>query len=333
MRFGDVRGWLIWWALSIFLLGPAGLGAAPTRINGIDYVSLSEVAGNLGMERQWIKSGETLRLRSQWTTLDFTLHRRVCTLNDITLHLGWPVAAKGSDLYISELDYEKVLQPVLTPQAFTPVPKLFRIVIDPGHGGKDPGAQNTGLKLQEKSLALDVAKRLKTRLEAKGYEVRLTREDDRFLELEDRSKVANSAKADLFISIHFNAATDTVRGLETYVFTAKDTPSTSRGSLGASDRQTAPANANDTWNMLLGYYVQRELVGDTGATDRGVKRARFTVLRDLRMPGILIEGGFVSNSTEGRQIGSAVYREKLAEAIADGVVTYQRTLNRLRGRE
>lgn len=333
MRLGDVRQWLIWWAVGFFLFGQTGLSAAPVRINGVAYVALDDVAGSLGMERQWIKAGERLRLRSQWTTLDFALHRRDCSLNNVTLHLGWPVAAKGNDLYISEIDYDKVIRPVLTPQEFTPVPKLFRIVIDPGHGGKDPGAQNTGLKLQEKSLALDVAKRLKTKLEAKGYEVRLTREDDRFLALEERSKVANAAKADLFISIHFNAASETVRGLETYVFTAKDTPSTSRSSLGNSDRQLAPANANDTWNMLLGYYVQRELVGDTGATDRGVKRARFTVLRDLRMPGILIEGGFVSNGTEGRQIGSAVYREKLADAIADGVVTYQRTLNRLRGRE
>jgi len=304
-----------------------------TRINGIDYVPLAEIGGSLGMDVQWLKSGERLRLKSEWTTMDFTVHRRDFTLNGTTLNLGWPIGTKGGQLYLSEVDYEKTLQPVLTPQVFDHVPKLYRIVIDPGHGGKDPGAQNRGLKVAEKTVVLDVAKRLKANLEKLGYKVSLTRDDDRYLELTDRSAVANRARADLFISLHFNATgSSSVSGLETYVFTAENMPSSSRGKLLGSDRRDYDGNENDTWNMLVGYYVQRELVDQTHADDRGVKRARFTVLRDLQMPGILIEGGFVTSSSEGPKIGSASYRQKLADAIADGVVTYQRTLNRLRGR-
>ncbi|MDP0499143.1 MAG: N-acetylmuramoyl-L-alanine amidase [Verrucomicrobiota bacterium JB022] len=328
------RNWLAWWlAVLILCLGPALHAVKTARINGIDYVSLSEVGGSLGMEAQWLKRGERLRLKSQWTTMEYTINRRDFTLNGTAINLGWPIAPSKGDLYMSEVDYEKTLQPVLTPQVFKDVPKLYRIVIDPGHGGKDPGAQNTGLKLNEKDAVLDVAKRLQKLLAAQGYDVVLTRDSDVYLPLSTRSSKANDAGADLFISLHFNAVgSSSVQGMETYVFTAQNMPSSSRGSLHSSDRRTYAGNRSDTWNMLAGYYVQRAMTEKTKATDRGVKRARFTVLRDLNMPGMLIEGGFVTSSREGPKIASASYRQDLAEAIADGVITYQRTLNRLRGR-
>lgn len=311
------------------LLAP--LRASAVRLHGIDYHTLDEVAGWLGMKKTWVEAGKTLRISSQWTTMDFTLHQRSMRLNGVQVHLGWPIAGSNGRLHLSQTDYERTLQPLLTPHIFTQVPRLGTIVIDPGHGAHDPGAQNNALKLTEKHLALDVSQRLAKLLRARGYKVILTREDDRFLELTARSAAANSAGADLFLSVHFNASTaSSVAGAETFVFTPQNQPSTSRNTLAASDKRAYPANANDVWNVLAGFYIQKELVTDLKPTDRGLKRARFTVLRDLKMPGVLIEGGFVTHPTEGRNIGSAGYRQQIAQSIAEGVYAYQRTLNRLR---
>ena len=314
--------------LAAGLLTPPALRA--TTVNGIPYLSLRTVAGKLGMKTEWRKRAEVLRLASQWTTMDFTLHQRAMSLNQVNVHLGFPVAERRSMLHIGEIDYDAHLQPILTPQQSGPPPELRRIVLDPGHGGKDPGAENKSVRINEKNTALDVARRLRRRLQAQGYEVLLTREDDRFIELTDRSAFANRNRADLFISLHFNAATSRqVRGVETFIFTPLNQPSTGRNSLHRSDRRTYSGNRSDAWNALLGYYTQREVVAGLNARDRGLKRARFTVLRDLLMPGMLVEGGFLSNTADARNIGSAGYRQKLADAVAAGVRSYQQTLTRL----
>jgi len=322
---------LLWLTLLLFAAVPAR--AADATIHGKSYHSLKRIASVLGMDYNALDSGRKARLTSRWTRMEFEVDKRTISINDTTVHLGDAIARKGSTLYVSQIDYERTIQPILTPQVFSDVPKLHRIFIDPGHGGKDPGAQNRALKLQEKNLTLDLARRLEKILRARGYEVVMSRGDDRFISLDGRSAHANRVNADLFVSLHFNAATATsVRGVETFVFTPRNQPSTARSKPHSSDARSYAANRNDVWNTLVGYYVQKSMHTALRANDRGLKRARFTVLRDLKMPGLLVEGGFVSNSTEGRNIGSSAYRQKMAESIADGIVTYQKTLNRLRGR-
>lgn len=284
------------------------------------------------METRWIEAGKTLRLESQWTKLEFSKGSRSIQLNGIQVFLGTPISSLDGSLWISERDYRRTIQPVLTPQVFSDPPKLYRIVIDAGHGGRDPGATNESLKLLEKSLTLDLAKRLGTILRDRGYEIIFTRSDDSFLELKERSALANRVDADLFISLHFNSArASSVSGAETYAYTPQHQPSTARSRLVAADGRFNPANNNDVWNMLAAFYVHRELANDLGTTDRGIKRARFAVLQGLKCPGLLIEGGFLSHPREGRNIGSAAYRQKIAVSIAEGVLAYQNTLNRIRG--
>ena len=94
-------------------------------------------------------------------------------------------------------------------------------------------------------------------------------------------------------------------------------------------RKKLPGNKSDLWNQLLSYYIQRSLKAVTGAEDRGVKRARFAVLRDLNMTGALIECGFITNPTEGSKLGSAKYRQSVANAIANAIMSYHSTLRRL----
>lgn len=313
----------------ILLALAPGFGQA-LEIKGVQYLSLSEVAGKLGMKTRWIERDKTLQLESAWTKMLFEVHQRNVVLNGTTIFMGYPVVESRGRFHLSESDYNHSIKPILTPQLSGPPPGLRHIVLDPGHGGKDPGAENGSIKLKEKNLTLDLAGRIKTKLEARGFRVSLTRDSDAFISLESRAEQANRMNADLFVSLHFNASSSTtVQGVETYAFTPHMQPSTSRSSLHSSDRKTYPGNAKDDWNTLAAYYVQRSLATNLQARDRGMKRARFTVLRDVNMPGILVEGGFVTNSREGRDIGSATYRDKLANAIVDGILVYQKTLDRL----
>lgn len=320
---------LLGWLFSADLLD-----AQSRQMHGTSYVKLGTVAQRLGMNARWTEPRKSVEFFSQWTTLSFTLHRRDFLLNGDKIALGNPVALSNGQLFISERDFHKTIQPLLTPQIFKDqCPKLYHIVIDPGHGGRDPGAVNARLGVNEKTTVLDVAQRMKRKLEAFGYKVTLTRDGDRFIPLGERPALANRLNADLFISLHFNAVDSTsVSGVETFAMTPAMQPSSSQSNLSASARRSYPGNDNDPWNVLAAYYLQDEMVKVLGARDRGVKRARFAVLKNLKCPGVLVEGGFVTHPAEGRRIGSSAYREQLADALVAGILRYQKTLNRVRGR-
>lgn len=306
------------------------LWGSALEFDGTTYIGLAEAAGKLGMEARWLEKGKSLRLESAWTRMEFEVHKREFSLNGDRIHLGFPIVATGGRLSISESDFTHQIKPLLTPQLNGPRPGYAHIAIDAGHGGKDPGAENPTLGLREKSLTLDLATRVARLLREQGFRVTLVRDSDRFIALKERSRIANEARADLFLSLHFNAlARTSVQGVETYAFTPPHQPSSARADLHASDHESYPAFAQGAWSTLLAYYVQRSLAEELPVEDRGLKRARFTVLRDLQMPGILIEGGFVTHEREGRNIGSASYRDHLAQAIVDGILVYKRTLVRL----
>lgn len=147
----------------------------------------------------------------------------------------------------------------------------------------------------------------------------------------DRPRLIASTRTFL-LSLHFNAVDSTsVQGIETFVLTPPGQASTNAGKTTTSSTQVYPGNADETWSLLAGCRIQQELVNRTGGQDRGLKRARFAVLRDLECPGVLVEGGFVTHPREGRNLGSAAYRDKLADAIAQGILEYQKVLNRARG--
>jgi len=313
---------------------PVSAKPAPTQsdivLGGVGYVNLESVAGRLGMRYRVSEGGKRVTVSSRWTTLSFETKSRAMSLNDYLIYLGSPVASYKGKAYLSVLDYDKTIQPLLIPQLHDPIPELRTIVIDAGHGGKDPGCNNSKLGLVEKKLSLDVAYRLKKELEQRGYRVVLTRTDDRFIPLSERSRLSRKHNADLFISLHFNAVgSRTVNGLETYVFTPQNQPSTVRGKLKASDKEGNRSNVQDAWNALAGFYVQRQLVKSTGAVDRGLKRARFAVLKDQQCPSMLVELGFVTHYEEARKIKGTAYRIELARAIANGVSTYHKTLKRI----
>ena len=206
------------------------------------------------------------------------------------------------------------------------------IVIDAGHGGKDPGALGEGER-QEKVVVLSIAKKLRDALTAKGYKVLLTRDGNTFIPLKGRTQFATQNRADLFISIHANANRNReANGIETYYL---DVASTDKASEGIAARENADSGysiqelntlleglvqeSKSADSQRLATAVQKELIRATGARDRGVKHARFVVLIGTSVPAILIETGFISNPTEGKKLTSAAYQQKIAGAITLGI--------------
>jgi N-acetylmuramoyl-L-alanine amidase len=238
--------------------------------------------------------------------------------------MGQAVVAYGGELWASRIDVQKLLRPLLRPQEFASETRpVKRIMIDAGHGGKDRGTFSDPLALSEKEVALDVALRLEAILTQQGFEVAQIRTDDVFVEKGQRALMARLAEADLFVSIHFNAAGNpNARGTETYVLTPARQRSTGDASSPIAELGTETGNATDAWNVVLGEEVHRALIDRLGTVDRGLKRARFAVLRLAEMPAILIEAGFLSHEEEAREIASPTRRGEIAEAMSNGIVAY-----------
>lgn len=187
------------------------------------------------------------------------------------------------------------ITPFVTALALEP---FTHVVIDPGHGGKDPGSNAYGLV--EKDLTLDLALRLQKILTSKGITTTLTRTTDEFISLEDRAEMANSSAKTIFISLHFNGHTDrSIGGTETLYW-----PGSEKG-------------------RELASYIQSELGRRLVTRNRGFKPERLKVLEETRCTAALVECGFLSNRWESQRCGAEWFRQILAEEIAQGILRYQ----------
>jgi N-acetylmuramoyl-L-alanine amidase len=298
---------------------------AVKKFGAVTYVSVSDVAARLGLKATWLVRGRRLSLTGQSVRAELENDTRDITVNGTRVFLGDPVLDSGGQFYVSRTDFERCLAPMLRPGYATAAqPALKTIVLDPGHGGKD-----NGTSVHEKTYALDVAKRAKRILETAGHRVLLTRDGDTFLELADRSELANAKRAGLFVSIHFNAVPKDSKtsGVEVYTFTPKNQHSTGWWSLSTKadphlETTDMPVNRFDHWSVTLAHAIHRRFVTDLKSFDRGKKIARLGVLRHLDCPGVLIECGFLTSTAEARKIATSAHRQKLAEAIAAGVIDY-----------
>jgi len=296
----------------------------PVRFGGKPYINLQTWGKTWGFGIH--PSRKALRLQSKWTRIEFKAENRLVRFNGTKLWLSFPVLAHRDRLYATKLDLEKTLEPLLKPPLLPSNKGVRLVVLDPGHGGKDPGSV-VG-KEAEKKHTLLLAFELKKILLQRGFRVLMTRTRDETVSLTKRTEIARLAKADLYVSLHYNSLgrrTSAVKGVEVYVMTPSGAPSTNSRSNGGTAR-VYPGNRHDAWNVLLGYFLQRNLVSQLKAEDRGLRRARFVVLRNARMPAALVEGGFMSAPDEARKIYTASYRRKIAAAIADGITAYRKRL-------
>ncbi len=293
---------------------------------GKRYVALKDLARMYGLPLT--KQGKkTLLIRGQYTSLQFMTNGRKATLNGCKIWLHAPVTKVRGNWSISDADAKCVVDPLVRPSAYLGARKTRTVVLDPGHGGKDPGTIGKS-GAQEKILVLDIARRVRAHLAAAGVRVVMTRNKDRFWTLKDRPYLASRGGGDVFVSIHINSAgSRTAQGVETYVTPVENYPPTSDARL----NRKYPAKINNRFNhsnSVLGSQIHRALIGITRATDRGLKHARFVVLRNSSMPAALVECGFISNLKEEKKLTSPSYRETLAQGIAQGILNYLAIVNR-----
>ncbi len=201
----------------------------------------------------------------------------------------------------------KEIQRVIAP---TPLKKTLPllVIIDPGHGGKDPGARSRSKPVQEeKQLALATAKFVQTYLQQLGMRTQLTRSGDTFLELTERVAFAKKARGDLFVSVHYNSTPDpetAAQGVEVFYYQSdKDT------------KRTLQSKA-------LGQEVLKQILSHTKSKSRGLKHGNYHVIRETGMPSILVEGGFLNNAQEAARIRQTSFQKELAWGIARGIVDY-----------
>ncbi len=294
---------------------------------GKKYITLRSIKSQYGFSKMTL-SGSKVELRKAKIKMEFTRGSSICYMNDLKFGLSSSVVSSGGRLLVSQTDVDKMIDPILKP-SFIPNAKNFNtVVIDPGHGGKDAGAVNR--YGTEAGYNLKVARTLQAGLKAKGFKVVMTRESDVYLTLKQRVALANRYPNAIFISIHFNASSRTAaRGIETFTLSPVGVAHYGSG-VKRSDYKTRSGNHQDSANIALATAIHgriKERVEGYKVPDRGIKRARFSVLSGIKHPAILIEGGFMSNPSEARLIENRTYQSTVATAVYEGIFRYRNALN------
>ncbi len=293
------------------------------KYGGRDHVTLQNVADFYGLGP--IKRASlSLEMGQPNRSLRGALGSNELYINNLKFILSYPISEVNGHPIVSRMDLTKVIEPVMRPSRIKDAAAIDTIVLDPGHGGHDNGA--TSLWGNEKTYALDVAFRAKSILEQHGLKVLMTRTSDVFIPLEERVRFANQFQNALFVAIHFNSGGSNASGIETYTLAPRGVPSMAADGPMLSDLQPCAGNVRDAENMALATAMHASLICHSQLYDRGIKRARFVVIRDIKIPGVLIEGGFLSNPNDARKISSTPYRQNMAFCIAAAIDNYRRAV-------
>jgi len=286
------------------------------KVNGHDYLTVDNISKFYGLAAEVVPSGAKIQSATADHPLEFVGGSREAMINGARSWLCFPVTEQNGKFLVSRTDVAKTIEPLVRPHRVPNVGKVQTVVLDPGHGGYDKGqVSRYGC---EKDFALDVARKLRPILQAKGMRVIMTREGDYFVPLEVRAQIANRARDAIFVSIHFNATNDdpNATGFEIFSFTPRGAPSTSDGNVTASSLNMQPGTSMDAQSLALSACIYHSVLGHIPEYDRGIKRARFAVLRLTKVPAVLIEGGFLTERGESKLIASKDWRGKLAGAIS-----------------
>src|SRR6184192_4525636 len=293
------------------------------KVGGHDYLTVENVSSFYGLPAGVVARGEKMRFETVKNPLEFVSGSREAMINGARSWLCFPLIEHEGKYLVSRTDVAKTIEPLVRPHRVSNVGKVQTVVLDPGHGGYDRG--QVSRYGYEKDFALDVARKLRPLLLAKGLRVIMTREGDQFVPLEVRAQIANKARDSIFVSIHFNATNDdpNATGFEIFSFTPRGAPSTSDSAVAPSALSTQPGSAVDAQSLALSACIYHSLLGHIPEYDRGIKRARFAVLRLTKVPAVLIEGGFLTEQGESKLISNKDWRARLAGAIGIGIENYR----------
>lgn len=325
----DVRKLALTLVLFTFLFSMLTSQAAleTKSISGKTFITLRSVKSHYGFSKMSL-SGNTITLSKDKVRVEFTKGSGICYMNGLKFNLTSTVKSSGGRYLVSDTDVSKMIDPVLKPTFISTAKSFNTVIIDAGHGGKDAGAVNS--LGTEAGYNLKVARTLQAGLKKKGFNVIMTRETDKYLSLSQRVAIANRYPNAIFISIHFNAASNrSAKGIETFVLSPVGVAGYGRN-VKSSDYKTRSGNQQDSANIALATAIHgrmKERVEKYKVLDRGIKRARFSVLSGIKNPAILIEGGFMSNSTEAKLIHDSTFQSTIATSIYEGIFRYRGALN------
>jgi N-acetylmuramoyl-L-alanine amidase len=284
------------------------------KIDGRDYVSVESMKRFYNFTKL-ARSGPDVTLENAKVVMKLRIGGNECLMNGVKFVFTHAVATVGDKAYVSRMDLAKLIDPVLRPNFIKNAGDFRTVIIDAGHGGKDPGATNS--LGTEAAYNLKVAERLKTLLQAQGFKVVMTRDSNRYLSLQERVDFANSIRENaVFVSIHFNSGGRAARGIETFTLSPPGVSHYGRGLI-AADNQARTGNEHDSANIALATAVHGSILRSLQkhTFDRGIKRARFSVLSGVRHPAILLEGGFMTHPYEARLIANETYQNAIANGI------------------
>ena len=336
--------------------GPAGLLTSSLLAHrvvlmGSPYLDSSSVARELDAQEQWDPQTQVWRLSAGSHEVRLAPQMPVVLIDGVPQTLGAPPLVDQGRLVLPEKLWTEHLfrwKTSAPPSYSGGLSRIRVITVDAGHGGHDPGASGR-LGLKEKTVVLDVARRLADLLKRDGFQVILTRGDDRFIPLYGRPAIANRAGADLFISVHANASRSrTADGFEAY-YLSEATDDNARA-LEAAENGTLPEEVGNgravssnseaiLWDLL---YTEHRVESSELASQicrgmsasslvsksRGIKSARFAVLKGARMPAVLVEIGFITHPTEEARMRMPDYRQRIAEGIRKGVLAFRNDMER-----
>jgi N-acetylmuramoyl-L-alanine amidase len=296
-------------------------------VNGQDYVTLESIATFYGMTPPTSAGDNQYAASGNGHSLKVRAGSRQALIDGVRHWLSLPVQKGGGSVMVSRVDVARTLEPSYRPTMVKELRPVNTVVLDAGHGGHDRGARSSyGF---EKDFTLDVTARVRKRLEKAGVKVVQTRLKDSFITLEGRTAMARKYPNPIFVSIHFNSSdsNSAANGIEVFAIPPLGAPPTGQSKPQARDRMREAGHSLEPANMALATTVHHALLGGVSTFDRGVKRARFVVLKDATVPAVLIEGGFLSNPAEAARISSPQWREAYAGAIATGILEYIKLAN------
>jgi N-acetylmuramoyl-L-alanine amidase len=293
------------------------------RLAGRDYLPVAQIAAFYGMTMQ-PRGDRGVALRSSARRMEFAKNSREARIDGVKQWLSFPALYFGGQYFLSRMDLAKTIDPLMRPDRIPGLKPVNTVVLDPGHGGHDRGAVNR--YGSEKNYNLDLCRRIRPHLQKAGLRVVITRSRDQFIPLEQRPAVANKlGEGTVFVSVHFNAAATAnslATGYEVFSLTPRGAPNSHDVFLTRRSFSAERGHRNDHANHVLATLIQHAKLGLVPMFDRGVKRARFAVLRTASVPAVLIEGGFMTHPRDSRNLHSVEWRESLAEAVARGIIEF-----------
>jgi len=341
------------------------------KINGRHYILLVDTCKASGIEWEWDSISRKIVLRKNGREAVFLVGSKYYYVGEEIKKLTEPMLMENGSIY-APLQFAKYtikrlfeLEKKTRISGTEAIPerkaieverpsekgyKIKTVVIDPGHGGKDPGAISRA-GLREKDIVLDVSRRIKQELEKNGIEVIMTRDSDRFIPLSERTRIANRSDADLFVSIHVNAnRARWLRGFEVYYLSeATDDNAralaTAENSVLKYEENSFAKHTKDldaiVWDLTftenreesieLAGFICQEVGRITWPWENGVKRARFYVLKGAEMPAVLVELSYISNRWDEKNLKDNYYRQDLAGGITRGIIGYKCEYERANG--